>query len=181
MTVRENTPTRLEVDLANGGVTGTAPVAPPVRRRRRIGSVGARVEIAVLVGPALIVFLGFVIFPVVMAAYYGFFSWQGYGPPTDFVGFRNYITIIQDPTFQEALTHNGVIVVLSLADPASLAGCGNLHCDWPVSLVWSVHCVVSCRCRADFCRFFVGFHRHQTEFGRDHAAPPSSFGNRTRL
>jgi len=87
-------------------------VAPPVRRRR--SSVGARVEIAVLVGPALIVFLGFVIFPVVMAAYYGFFSWQGYGPPTDFVGFRNYITILQDPTFQEALTHNGIIVVLSL-------------------------------------------------------------------
>jgi len=83
-------------------------------RRRRSSSVGAKVEIAVLVGPALIVFLGFVIFPVVMAAYYGFFSWQGYGPPTDFVGFRNYITIIQDPTFQEALTHNGVIVVLSL-------------------------------------------------------------------
>nr|WP_240632466.1 MULTISPECIES: sugar ABC transporter permease [unclassified Cryobacterium] len=88
-------------------------MAPPVRRRRS-SSVGARVEIAVLVGPALIVFLGFVIFPVVMAAYYGFFSWQGYGPPTDFVGFRNYVTILQDPTFQEALTHNGVIVVLSL-------------------------------------------------------------------
>jgi raffinose/stachyose/melibiose transport system permease protein len=101
------------VDLANGGVTGSRPVAPPVRRRRSI-SVGAKVEIAVLVGPALLVFLGFVIFPVVMAAYYGFFSWQGYGPPTDFVGFRNYVTILQDPTFQEALTHNGIIVVLSL-------------------------------------------------------------------
>ena len=113
MSVRENTSTRLEVDLANGGDTGTTPVAPPVRRRRS-SSVGAKVEIAVLVGPALIVFLGFVIFPVVMAAYYGFFSWQGYGPPTDFVGFRNYITILQDPTFQEALTHNGIIVVLSL-------------------------------------------------------------------
>ncbi|TFC51931.1 MULTISPECIES: carbohydrate ABC transporter permease [unclassified Cryobacterium] len=113
MSVRENTPTRLEVDLASGGATGTTPVAPPVRRRRS-SSIGARVEIAVLVGPALIVFLGFVIFPVVMAAYYGFFSWQGYGPPTDFVGFRNYVTILQDPTFQEALTHNGVIVVLSL-------------------------------------------------------------------
>jgi len=113
MTVRENTSTRLEVDLASGGDAGITPAAPPVRRRRR-SSVGARVEIAVLVGPALIVFLGFVIFPVVMAAYYGFFSWQGYGPPTDFVGFRNYITIIQDPTFQEALTHNGIIVVLSL-------------------------------------------------------------------
>ncbi|WEO77750.1 sugar ABC transporter permease [Cryobacterium sp. SO2] len=113
MSVRENTSTRLEVDLAKGGVAGVTPAAPPVRRRRRT-SVGARVEIAVLVGPALIVFLGFVIFPVVMAAYYGFFSWQGYGPPTVFVGFRNYITIIQDPTFQEALTHNGIIVVLSL-------------------------------------------------------------------
>jgi raffinose/stachyose/melibiose transport system permease protein len=113
MSVRENIPTRLEVDLAKGGDTGTTPVAPPVRRRRRT-PLAAKVEIAVLVGPALIVFLGFVIFPVVMAAYYGFFSWQGYGPPTDFVGFRNYITILQDPTFQEALSHNGVIVVLSL-------------------------------------------------------------------
>lgn len=113
MSVRENIPTRLEVDLAKGGDTGNTPVAPPVRRRRRT-PLAAKVEIAVLVGPAMIVFLGFVIFPVVMAAYYGFFSWQGYGPPTDFVGFRNYITILQDPTFQEALSHNGFIVVMSL-------------------------------------------------------------------
>jgi raffinose/stachyose/melibiose transport system permease protein len=113
MSVRESTPTRSEVDLANGGSRGVTAPLPPVRRRRSV-SWGARAEIAVLVGPALIVFLGFVIFPVVMAAYYGFFSWQGYGPPTDFVGFRNYITIVQDPTFQEALSHNGVIVVLSL-------------------------------------------------------------------
>jgi raffinose/stachyose/melibiose transport system permease protein len=113
MSVRESTPTRSEVDLANGGSRGITAPLPPVRRRRSV-SWGARAEIAVLVGPALIVFLGFVIFPVVMAAYYGFFSWQGYGPPTDFVGFRNYITILQDPTFQEALSHNGVIVVLSL-------------------------------------------------------------------
>lgn len=113
MSVRENTSTRLEVDLANGGVAGITPAAPPVRRRRRT-PLSAKVEIAVLVGPAMIVFLGFVIFPVVMAAYYGFFSWQGYGPATDFVGFRNYITILQDPTFQEALSHNAFIVVMSL-------------------------------------------------------------------
>ncbi len=59
-------------------------------------------------------FLGFVIFPVVMAAYYGFFSWQGFGVPTQFVGLRNYITILEDPTFQQALWHNVLIVVLSL-------------------------------------------------------------------
>ena len=101
-------------DLAHGG--GSAAVAlPPAPRRRRptLGRSG-RLEVAILVGPALLIFLAFVIFPVVMAAYYGFFSWQGYGPPTDFVGLRNYVTILQDPTFIQALTHNGVIVVMSL-------------------------------------------------------------------
>nr|WP_236553673.1 sugar ABC transporter permease [Rathayibacter sp. VKM Ac-2803] len=87
---------------------------PPVRRRRRGLGWSGRLEVAILVGPALIVFLAFVIFPVVMAAYYGFFSWQGYGVPTDFVGFKNYLTILQDPTFHEALSHNGTIVILSL-------------------------------------------------------------------
>ena len=90
------------------------PEAPAAKRRRRGLGWSGRLEVAILVGPALIVFLAFVIFPVVMAAYYGFFSWQGYGVPTDFVGFKNYLTILQDPTFHEALSHNGTIVVLSL-------------------------------------------------------------------
>ena len=83
------------------------PEAPAAKRRRRGLGWSGRLEVAILVGPALIVFLAFVIFPVVMAAYYGFFSWQGYGVPTDFVGFKNYLTILQDPTFHEALSHIG--------------------------------------------------------------------------
>ena len=67
-----------------------------------------------LSGPAIIMFFTFVILPVLMAAYYGFFSWKGYGPPKDFVGLRNYLTILQDPTFHDALRHNATIVVLSL-------------------------------------------------------------------
>ncbi|WP_311258665.1 sugar ABC transporter permease [Microbacterium sp. WCS2018Hpa-9] len=74
----------------------------------------ARLEVMLLAGPALLVFLAFVIFPVLMAAYYGFFSWQGYGPPTDFVGLKNYLTILQDPLFHDALAHNGFILVFSL-------------------------------------------------------------------
>ena len=74
----------------------------------------ARLEVILLAGPALLVFLAFVIFPVLMAAYYGFFSWQGYGPPTDFVGLKNYLTILQDPLFHDALAHNGFILVFSL-------------------------------------------------------------------
>ncbi|MFD1714968.1 carbohydrate ABC transporter permease [Amnibacterium flavum] len=103
-------PSQTDLGTAGGGVAVTPPPAP----RRRKTDWRGRLEIALLTGPALIVFLGFVIFPVVMAAYYGFFSWQGYGIPTDFVGFKNYLTIIQDPTFIAAVQHNGIIVVLSL-------------------------------------------------------------------
>ena len=52
-----------------------------------------------MTGPTLLVFVFFVIFPIAVAAYYGFFSWQGYGPAKDFVGFRNYVLIFQDGTF----------------------------------------------------------------------------------
>jgi multiple sugar transport system permease protein/raffinose/stachyose/melibiose transport system permease protein len=61
-----------------------------------------------------VVFVSFVIFPVVLAAYYGFFRWKGYGPATDFVGLGNYAIILADSAFREALLHNGIIIVLSL-------------------------------------------------------------------
>ncbi|GGL20335.1 carbohydrate ABC transporter permease [Cellulomonas gelida] len=101
------------VDLPTGG-DGTPVVPPPPRRGRRRVGWGERLEIAILAGPALLVFLSFVIFPVLMAAYYGFFSWEGYGPPTDFVGLKNYETILQDPLFHDAVRHNAFIVVFSL-------------------------------------------------------------------
>ena len=93
---------------------GGVQAPPPVRaRRRRIGW-AQRLEIAALSGPAILMFVGFVIFPVLMAAYYGFYRWKGFGTPTDFVGLDNYVTILQDAAFHEALWHNGQIVVLSL-------------------------------------------------------------------
>ncbi|MBB2947050.1 ABC-type sugar transport system permease subunit [Actinoplanes lutulentus] len=95
---------------AGGGVQAPPPVRP---RRRGIGW-GMRLEILALSGPAILVFAGFVIFPVLMAAYYGFYRWKGFGPPTDFVGLDNYVTILQDTLFHEALWHNGQIVVLSI-------------------------------------------------------------------
>jgi raffinose/stachyose/melibiose transport system permease protein len=82
-------------------------------RRRGIGW-AQRAEIALLSGPAILMFLTFVIFPVVLAAYYGFYKWKGYGAPTDFVGLENYKIILQDSSFRDALLHNGLIVVLSL-------------------------------------------------------------------
>jgi raffinose/stachyose/melibiose transport system permease protein len=68
-----------------------------------------------------VVFVAFVILPVALAAYYGFFSWSGYGAATDFVGLRNYVTILTDPAFLEALSHNAFIVVMSLVLQGPLA------------------------------------------------------------
>ncbi|WP_454117458.1 carbohydrate ABC transporter permease [Microbacterium lacticum] len=105
---------------------GSSPAAPrPARRhaRGRGRGWGARAELIILVGPALLVFCAFVILPVILAAYYGFFSWNGYGKPTQFVGLRNYGVILTDPDFLEALGHNGFIVVMSLVlqGPIALA------------------------------------------------------------
>jgi len=111
---RESVANDTPADPTPGG--GTLAVSPPARRPRRRG-IGwrARLEIAVMTGPTMLVFVFFVIFPVAVAAYYGFFSWQGYGPATDFVGLNNYKLIFEDGTFIDALLHNAVIVVLSLA------------------------------------------------------------------
>jgi raffinose/stachyose/melibiose transport system permease protein len=97
--------------VAGAGIT---PAPAPGRRRRKGAGWRERLEIAVLSGPAILVFLGFVILPVVLAAYYGFYKWKGYGRPTDFVGLHNYSVILKDPEFHAALGHNLTIVVLSL-------------------------------------------------------------------
>jgi ABC-type sugar transport system permease subunit len=62
----------------------------------------------------VVFFCGFVLLPVVMAAFYGFFRWSGFGPATEFVGLRNYLVIFSDPNFQSALLHNGFIVLMSI-------------------------------------------------------------------
>lgn len=109
---------------ATGGGAGSArPPVGPQRRRREGPDWRMRLEIALLSGPALVIFFAFVILPVLIAAYYGFFRWKGYGPPTDFVGIKNYLTIFADDAFQDALKHNLTIVVLSLVlqGPAAVA------------------------------------------------------------
>jgi multiple sugar transport system permease protein/raffinose/stachyose/melibiose transport system permease protein len=97
----------------DGDGTITVP-SPAPRPRRRHADWRKRLEIGLLSGPAIIIFIAFVIFPVVMAAYYGFFKWKGFGPPTEFVGLENYLTIFKDPAFHDVLRHNGFILVMSL-------------------------------------------------------------------
>jgi raffinose/stachyose/melibiose transport system permease protein len=95
-------------------VGDAATAASPTPRSRKRGKGRQRLEIALLTSPAIIVFVGLVIFPVFLAAYYGFYRWQGYGAATDWIGLHNYKIILTDPSFIRALEHNGLIVVLSL-------------------------------------------------------------------
>ncbi|OZD33402.1 sugar ABC transporter permease [Rhodococcus sp. 06-1477-1B] len=98
-----------------------APSAGRPPARRRLENWRIRGELAILLGPALVVFVSFVILPVALAAYYGFYKWSGFGAPVDFVGLRNYLTILTDPAFHEALGHNAFIVIGSLVLQGPLA------------------------------------------------------------
>ena len=104
---------------ADGAPRSSSAGRSPVRRRRENWRI--RGELAILLGPALVVFVSFVILPVALAAFYGFYSWSGFGTPTEFVGIRNYVTILTDPAFHEALGHNAFIVVGSLVLQGPLA------------------------------------------------------------
>ena len=87
--------------LQVGDAAHAASPTPHTRKRRGRGRL--RLEIALLSGPAIIVFVGLVIFPVALAAYYGFYRWKGYGAATDWVGLNNYRLILTDPAFHQVL------------------------------------------------------------------------------
>ncbi|MDR9380579.1 MAG: sugar ABC transporter permease [Natronomonas sp.] len=59
-----------------------------------------------LILPTLIVFAGIVFFPLLYSIYLSFHSTAGFGMNLTWVGVRNYVTLLQNPTFWEALTNN---------------------------------------------------------------------------
>jgi raffinose/stachyose/melibiose transport system permease protein len=93
---------------------GPAVSAGPAPARRRKSRIGKRLEIGLFVGPALIVYVSFVLLPVALAAVYSLFNWNGLGPLDRFIGIDNYTRLIADPVFIGAITNNLLIVGLSL-------------------------------------------------------------------
>ena len=73
--------------------------------------------------PALGLYLLFVLFPIVQAAHYSLYKWNGLQPLTDFIGLQNYVTAFNSGSFRTAVSNNLLIIVLSLAVqiPFSLA------------------------------------------------------------
>ncbi|MBU2862773.1 carbohydrate ABC transporter permease [Reinekea marina] len=70
--------------------------------------------------PALILFVVYVIYPIVQSISYSFYEWDGIGPKY-FIGFQNYIDLYYDPQFWTALWNNILwLVFFMLAVPIGL-------------------------------------------------------------
>ena len=65
--------------------------------------------------PALVFYLSFVALPIVQSFYVSLFDWSTHAArPARFVGLGNYARLVADGVFWKALSHNVVLVVLSL-------------------------------------------------------------------
>jgi raffinose/stachyose/melibiose transport system permease protein len=64
--------------------------------------------------PAFILFLVFIVYPIIRSSYYSFFTWNGLNPAKDFVGLKNFQSILADKIFMKAVKNGMLIVVLSL-------------------------------------------------------------------
>ena len=83
------------------------------------GARGDRVRntltIAAFLAPAVIVYVLFVLYPMVRAVWFSLYDWNGLGPMDTYVGWQNFDRILSDRVFRMAIQHNLTLVVLSLA------------------------------------------------------------------
>jgi N-acetylglucosamine transport system permease protein len=100
-------------------MTATAPVAitdeAPVERRKRTRRklTFDRVSFfVVFLGLPLSLFLLFVVWPFVQAFYYSLTDWSGFTSDMNFVGLRNYKTLLHDEIFRTAFWNNVLLAVV---------------------------------------------------------------------
>ncbi|MCW2937013.1 MAG: carbohydrate transporter rane protein 1, family [Actinomycetia bacterium] len=97
---------------ATGNPAAAGPLRAPWWRGPKLRK---NAELTILLAPALVLFVGFVLIPIVIAAYYSLYNWSGYGPLNDPIGFRNYTYAFNDPAFIQAIEHTLTLTVASLA------------------------------------------------------------------
>jgi raffinose/stachyose/melibiose transport system permease protein len=84
-----------------------------VQRLKELSGGGQMQALLLFLPPALLLFTLFVTLPVIEAAFYSFFNWNGYGAPTKVIGFENYQRVLQDPIFFRSLLNNVWVVLVS--------------------------------------------------------------------
>ncbi len=90
-------------------------------RKRRYMDRKSLIPLLVFLPPSLILFSVFVVLPMVDAATFSFFNWNGYGPITNFVGFDNYVDVVTHRNFGTAVRNSLIVVAVSLLIQLPLA------------------------------------------------------------
>jgi raffinose/stachyose/melibiose transport system permease protein len=75
---------------------------------------GKWLTIGLFLLPALVLYLVFVIIPIIQAAHFSLYKWNGLGPLEDFIGLKNYQVALASDVFWQAVGNNVLIIVLSL-------------------------------------------------------------------
>ena len=85
------------------------------RSRNQIhGRIAWPVLVAFLL-PALALYATFVVYPIVQSMRYSTYDWNGLESLDNFVGLDNFRRAFDDPLFRDAVRHNAILIVLSLA------------------------------------------------------------------
>jgi ABC-type sugar transport system permease subunit len=95
------------------------------RRTRNAGVVKKRRDFLsgyLMLMPALILFGGFVAYPLVYGFIISLNQWDGFGPMT-FVGLRNYVNVVKDELFSLSLSHNVEYALISVPVKIVLSLC----------------------------------------------------------
>src|SRR5690606_11246077 len=85
--------------------------SPPRDRTLLRRNVNKALMVVLLVAPGMILFLTFVLIPVVQSARYSLYDWNGFGQPTDFIGFDNYERLYEHTVFRSARQSRFTIIV----------------------------------------------------------------------
>lgn len=103
-------------------MTDSAPsyavVRPRVRVRARSRLRQDRLATVVFLGPALLLYLLFIVYPFASSIRYSLYNWNGIGALTDFAGLDNYRYVLTSPefagTFWNAILHNIYFFLLAM-------------------------------------------------------------------
>jgi len=131
----------METATQVGPAHTAGPTPAGVTKKKLSNSTRKRLEIGFFAAPALLFYVSLVIFPIILAAVYSVFRWDGLGPLFDpactdayaangsqgpnycnrFVGIDNYVRALSDPVFVNAIGHNFFILGMSLLIQGPLA------------------------------------------------------------
>jgi raffinose/stachyose/melibiose transport system permease protein len=117
-----------------------ATAVPAVTRpaRRRYADRKSLVPLLLFIPASLILFVTFVVLPLVDAASFSFYDWTGYGPLTDFVGLENYADVLKHRNFGTAVRNSLIIVAISLLIQLPLAmwvSLALMHRSWGINVL----------------------------------------------